>query len=514
MDVGMREVLTAAQMRAVEAAAMRLGTVTGLELMERAGEGVLAAVQAAWPALDGAGRRALVLCGPGNNGGDGFVIARLMADRGWRVDVVLMPPADQMPPDAQANRVLWESRGAVLGVKDLAAGWGGAAPDLIVDALFGTGITRPLSEAAQAALAGLDRLRDGGRCKVVAVDLPSGLCADSGHDFGARLLADLTVSFHRAKPGHYLGHGPALCGQLVVADIGLTQSPPPDFGAVMQLSHPDPAGLTKARRHKYDYGHALILGGGAGQGGAARLAARGALRIGAGLVTLGAPPEAMAENAARLDAVMLTPLDGPGALIRVLADSRITAVCAGPGWGVARAASFLPALLEASQNRALVLDADALTALGACPALIQRLPEACVLTPHWGEFARLFPDLAARAGGADPIAPLWQIVSEAAARAGCTVLLKGAATLVAGPSGDLGLNSALYDRAAPWLATAGSGDVLAGLICGLLARGIPPQEAALMGAWLHVEAARAFGPGLIAEDLPETLPQVLRALKV
>jgi hydroxyethylthiazole kinase-like uncharacterized protein yjeF len=514
----MREVLTAAQMRAVEAAAMRRGTVTGLDLMERAGRGVVAAALAAWPALDETGLRALVLCGPGNNGGDGFVIARLLADLGWGVDVVQMPSTGGMPPDAQANRALWEGRGAVkgpvLGMEALAAGWRGDVPDLIVDALFGTGITRPLSEGAQAVLAGLEGLRRGGRCKSVAVDIPSGLCADSGHDFGVALSADLTVSFHAAKPGHYLGRGPAICGQLVVADIGLTDPPPPEFGPVMHCGGPNPAVLAKARRHKYDYGHALILGGAAGQGGAARLAARGALRIGAGLVTLGAPPEAMAENAARLDAVMLIPLDGPGALIRTLGDSRINAVCAGPGWGVARAKSVLPALLEASDQRGLVLDADALTALAADPALMRRLPKTCVLTPHWGEFTRLFPDLAARVGGAGPITPLSQIVSEAAARAGCTVLLKGAATLIAGPSGELGLNSALYDRAAPWLATAGSGDVLAGLICGLLARGIGPHEAAMAAAWLHVEAARTFGPGLIAEDLPETLPQVLRAMGV
>jgi ADP-dependent NAD(P)H-hydrate dehydratase / NAD(P)H-hydrate epimerase len=297
-----------------------------------------------------------------------------------------------------------------------------------------------------------------------------------------------------------------------VADIGLRDLPPPDCGPVLRCDSPPPALLRKDRRHKYDYGHALILGGGAGQGGAARLAARGALRIGAGLVTLGTPPEAMAENAARLDAVMLTPLDGAGALERILADSRIAAVCAGPGWGVARAAALLPTLLEASGPRALVLDADALTALAVDPALQRRLPETCVLTPHWGEFARLFPDLAAQASAA--ATPLWQIVSEAAARMGCTVLLKGAATLIAGPKGDLALNAALYDRAAPWLSTAGSGDVLAGIVCGLLARGVAPQEAALAAAWLHVEAARAFGPGLIAEDLPETLPQVLRAMGV
>ncbi len=276
-----------------------------------------------------------------------------------------------------------------------------------------------------------------------------------------------------------------------------------------------PAALARigkdARAHKYSHGHALILAGGVGQGGAARLAARGALRIGAGLVTLGCPPAAVAENAAQLNAIMIRPVDGAGALSALLQDQRLNAICLGPGLGrTAQARALVMAALRAA--RPTVLDADALTLFQDDPgALFARLHEACVLTPHAGEFARLFPDLArtlgpdvAHAGGA------WkhQAALAAARRAGCTVLLKGAATVVAGAGGAL----CEQNRPAPWLATAGSGDVLAGFVAGLLARGFAPDEAAETAVWLHVETAQAFGPGLIAEDLPETLPVVLGRL--
>ena len=255
--------------------------------------------------------------------------------------------------------------------------------------------------------------------------------------------------------------------------------------------------------HKYDHGHALILAGGPGRGGAARLSARGALRMGAGLVTLGCPPEALTENAARLDAVMLREVHDAEALARILGDRRLNALCLGPGLGLGeREGDLVAAALGAA--RASVLDADALTLLARSGALFAALHETCVLTPHAGEFARLFPDLDP-ASGADAL-------RRAADRAGCTVLLKGARTLVASPAGDLALNDATGSRAAPWLATAGSGDVLAGFIAGLLARGHAPFAAACDAAWLHTECARHAGPGLIAEDLPEALPDVLRAL--
>lgn len=315
--------------------------------------------------------------------------------------------------------------------------------------------------------------------------------------------------------------------------------------------------LGKDSGHKYAHGHALILAGPSGRGGAARLAARGALRIGAGLVTVGCPPEALTENAARLDAVMLRPVADGDALGRVLEDRRINALCLGPGLGTGeREAGLLAAVLGVSPEappppspphegeggrgdlgaargdralslplvgreegrgaaRALVLDADALTILSRQPELFAALHEACVLTPHEGEFARLFPDIAERLAEPATTGPAYSKVDatrEAAARAGCVVLFKGPDTVIAHPSGRCAINSAHYDRAAPWLATAGSGDVLAGFIAGLLARGFAPMEAAGTAAWLHVECARRFGPGLIAEDLAEELPAVFRDL--
>jgi hydroxyethylthiazole kinase-like uncharacterized protein yjeF len=267
----------------------------------------------------------------------------------------------------------------------------------------------------------------------------------------------------------------------------------------------------RTKYHKYSHGHALILAGGVGRGGAARLAARGALRVGAGLVTVGPPPAAIIENAAQLNAIMLRPVADADALAEILEDERINALCLGPGLGAgARTMGLVAAALGA--KRGTVLDADALTSFAEDPSkLFALLHENCVLTPHLGEFARLFPDLAAKL--AEPVTkgPAYSKVDaarEAAARAGCVVLLKGPDTVIADPQGRAAINSAHYERAAPWLATAGSGDVLAGMITGLLARGFAPMAAAETAAWLHVEAARKFGPGLIAEDLPEMIPAV------
>lgn len=267
-----------------------------------------------------------------------------------------------------------------------------------------------------------------------------------------------------------------------------------------------------AAAHKYDHGHALILAGPSGKTGAARLAARGALRIGAGLVTLGVEHGALGEAAAQLSAIMLSEIGDVAALAQALSDARINALCIGPGFGIARAAVFLPAVLAA--KRGCLLDADALSALADAPELRAHLHGACVLTPHLGEFARLFPELAARIGADDGINARIAAVRDAAARVGCTVLLKGCVTVIAGPEGRAAVHNLNGMRAAPWLATAGSGDVLGGFITGLIARGFAPMAAAEAGVWLHAEAARAFGPGLIAEDLPEILPQVFVGLGV
>ena len=522
-------------MRAIEKAAIDSGAVTGLELMERAGRGVVEAILAEWPELArGAGAggpsaprtprghlhqgeegilRAVVLCGPGNNGGDGFVVARLLKDRGWEVEVFLYGDPDKLPPDAKANYARWCGMGEVRPFAQ--APRFSHEADLYVDALFGTGLTRPLAGAVFDWAA--DRTCDHDlQSRTVAVDIPSGLCSDSGRELarGAEtVLAGLTVTFHSRKLGHVLKWGPYKCGKVVVKDIGLPREPK-DAARLVE----GPFGCRSLGKadlaHKYTHGHALILSGAPGHGGAARLAARGALRIGAGLVTVGCPPEALAENAARLDAVMLRPVHDAEALGHILKDARMGALGLGPGLGLGeREAGLVAAALAA--GRATVLDADALTLIAREKALFAALHEGCVLTPHGGEFARLFPDLAERLEASASEGPAFSKVDaarEAAARAGCVVLFKGPDTVIAAPNGRCAVNAAVYERAAPWLATAGAGDVLAGFIVGLMARGFSPFDAAATAAWLHVECARDFGPGLIAEDLPEALPGVFRNL--
>lgn len=549
----MTELLTAAQMRAIEQAAIESGKVTGLELMERAGQGVVEAIFEEWPELDASGNRAVVLCGPGNNGGDGFVVARLLKERGWTVEVFLYGDPAKLPPDAKANYERWLGLGVVVPYQDEGEGAFWLDPSvyrensILVDALFGTGLTRPVeafnafgwvTQLSEWKLSEQHRAGGYPSPRVVSVDIASGVCADSGARLCSEavprdleeIAADLTVSFHCAKRGHFLDRGPELCGKLVVKDIGLEGSPRPQVGAepppmgavggcpavppgdVVQLANPSLVG--KGSGHKFSYGHALILTGGAGKTGAARLSARGALRIGAGLVTLGVPPSAQQEVACQITALMLQRVADAEALSKVLEDPRLNALCLGPGMGLDRARDLVPAALVA--KRATVLDADALSAFGDAPEeLFSMLHENCVLTPHGGEFARLFPDIAEKLNAPAAKGPAYSKVDatrEAAARAGCVVLFKGADTVIAAPNGRCSVNSAYYDRAAPWLATAGSGDVLAGFITGLLARGLSPMKAAETAAWLHVECAIEFGPGLIAEDLPEQIPAVLRKL--
>ncbi|MDP3264982.1 MAG: NAD(P)H-hydrate epimerase [Tabrizicola sp.] len=571
----MTELLTAAQMRAIEAAAIASGEVTGLELMERAGRGVVEAIFEEWPELRATSHRAVVLCGPGNNGGDGFVVARLLQEWGWDVEVFLYGDPERMPPDARVNYERWVGMGTI-------SPHDRAAPDflgcdgLVIDAVFGTGLSRPLSGDVEKFVRAMARQGVG-----VSIDLPSGFCADSGRYLSAEdpegyygPEPQLIVTFQRGRVGHMLDQLARGDARLKTVDIGIDGFVPkrlrnpggPDDPAIVALTSRTMArrvheksvifGASRPAPHKYSHGHACVLSGPSGRGGAARLAARGALRIGAGVVTVGCPLDAIPEHAARLDAVMLRGVADGEALAAVLADKRINALCLGPGMGVgAREAGLLavalglpaggppppspphqgeggrvgPGSTQDSQALPLprvgrgegrgatrvVLDADALTILSQHPDLFAALHAGCVLTPHAGEFARLFPDIAEKLAAPATTGPAYSKVDatrEAAQRAGCVVLFKGADTVIADPSGRCAINSAHYDRAAPWLATAGSGDVLAGFITGLLARGFSPFDAACTGAWLHVECALNFGPGLIAEDLPEELPKLFRAL--
>ncbi len=560
----MTELLTAAQMRAIEDAAIDSGEVTGLELMERAGRGVVEAIFDEWPELRATSHRAVVLCGPGNNGGDGFVVARRLWDKGWSVEVLLYGDPEKLPPDARRNYEVWLGMGEVVPLSVTAAAEG-PRPTLIVDAMFGTGLSRAIPlQCANAYHA--TKKRDIGDTHPrpvplhsVAVDCPSGLDCDSGgflfppppqsdgedienhvkwwsDDASRRVLhPHLTVTFHRRKIGHYLQH--PLIGKLRVVDIGLGREDlhpahlkaPRDREIVCLLDFERPEGRSRRiwpgydlekkahgpGNHKYGHGHALILTGGPGKTGAARLAARGALRIGAGLVTLACPQNALAEVAGQVTAIMCRSLDGAPGLREVLEDQRFNALCLGPGLGLGPDTQTL--VLEALKaKRATVLDADALTRFERNPdMLFDALHENCVLTPHAGEFRRLFKDIAEKLVAPATKGPAYSKVDatrEAAARAGCTVLFKGPDTVIADQTGRCAINSSAYERSAPWLATAGSGDVLAGFITGLLARGFEPCQAAETGAWLHTECALSFGPGLIAEDLPEELPKVFRNL--
>lgn len=547
----MTELLTAAQMRALEAAAIESGTVTGLALMERAGQGVVDAVFAKWPALTEGSHNACVLCGPGNNGGDGFVVARLLANAGWTVRVHFAGDHPRRSADARIMHGKWSAMGEVWPLTAEAV-FGGPRPALVVDAVFGIGLTRPLSQALALVLDA--KTRDvwdrGHEIQTVAVDCPSGLDLDRGiipmkvdaDNFdpwpSMSIAADLTVTFHSPKLGHYLGNGPAVCGDLTVVDIGLhgvrrDQSMvglPPDpeharlveplfLGDSVPVSH-WPGGLIEKScigGHKYDHGHVLVFSGGVGRGGAARLAARAALRCGAGLVTVVCPPSALIENACQLNAVMLRSLAKQAPLGDV-ADHRISAFCLGPGMGVSehtrkRVIEVLGRRAEGSAWRdpVVVLDADALTSFKDDPAaLFAHTHERTVITPHDGEFARLFPDIDTdRRGGLSKV----DATRRAADRAGCIVLLKGTDTVIAHPGGGVSVHAAAYGRETPWLATAGAGDVLAGLIAGLAASHTSGELFVMteLAAFLHVEAARSFGPGLIAEDLPDAVPGVFRA---
>lgn len=500
--------LTARQMKAAERAAIRSGRVSGLELMESAGNGVVEAVFEKWPEFAQSPCFAVVLCGPGNNGGDGYVVARLLKARGWTVEVYAVGEPTTLPKDALANFHRWKEVGEVLDISEARASVEGNT-DLVFDAVFGTGLSRPIDD-------GLARLLEDCRQHAfVSIDMPSGIDADSGRLLGTRpILGDqsreLTVTFGRLKLGHVLRDGGALAEEVVVKSIGLTHRDFSDPETVKLVGKPK--GLQKRVGHKYDHGHALVLSGPPGMGGAARLAARGALRVGAGLVTVACPIRGVAEHAGHLTAVMVRGVDGAPGLREALEDSRFAALCLGPGLGLGRSTHDL-VMCALESGRSVVLDADALSRFQRSQyALMEALHENVVLTPHAGEFRRLFPDLAAKLEAPVRTGPAYSevdAVREAAARAGCTVLLKGPSTVIASPDGICAVNASIRERAAPWLATAGSGDVLAGFITGLLARGFSPQKAAEAAAWLHTECALSFGPGLIAEDLPEQLPKVL-----
>jgi hydroxyethylthiazole kinase-like uncharacterized protein yjeF len=481
--------LTCAQMARADAYAIDHG-VAGRELMERAGRAVAVA------AMLRHGRRPVaVLCGPGNNGGDGFVAARHLRAAGWPVRVALFGRREALQGDAAWAAGTWT--GSVEPWSpDLLAG-----EPLIVDAIFGAGLSRPIEgEIAEA----IDLANERGHT-VIAVDVPSGLHGDTGEILGTAFRAETTVSFHRAKPGHYALEGLRRCGRLQIVDIGIPEDAVAAIDPQTWLNAPGLWIRLLQRKdladHKYARGHLTILAGSHATG-AARLAAMAGRRIGAGLVTIAAFRSTLGSLQSAEPGNLIVESDDGAMFAHLLSDERRNAVLIGPGSGVSDRTRDA-ALSALAARRRVVLDADAITVFAADPDLLFRsIDGPTLLTPHEGEFRRLFPDLA---GKADKLGR----VRRAAARSGATILLKGPDTVIATPDGRAVVNT----HATPALATAGSGDVLAGLIGALMAQQLTPFAAASAAAWLHGECARLFGrPGLIAEDLPALLPHALQSL--
>ena len=481
--------LSAQEMARADQLAQAAG-IGSLALMENAGAAVVRHIHRRYPPQPVA-----VLCGPGNNGGDGFVVARLLKDMGWTVRVALLGPREALKGDAARNAERWT--GDVVALAPAALD----GVTLAVDALFGAGLTRDVDGPAAAAIRALAERN----LPCIAVDIPSGIDGNTGQIRGIATMARLTVTFFRRKPGHLLYPGRLHCGEVAVEDIGIPASV---LDAIRPAAFANASMLWIDRlpqppwnANKYSRGHATIVGG-AIMTGAARLAAAGARRTGAGLVTVVAPTRALPLYAALPPGAILAPLaggrKGDAAFRAMLADKRRDAFLVGPGNGVG-AETRRRVLAVLKTGRATVLDADALTSFqGKSRELFKAIKGPCVITPHEGEFARLF-----RMGG-DRLSR-----ARAAARTtGAVVVLKGPDAIVAAPDG----RAAINENAPATLATAGSGDVLAGMIAGLLAQKMDPLWAATAACWLHGEAAVEFGPGLIAEDIAEALPAVLRRL--
>lgn len=493
----MNELLTTGEMAEADRLAVESG-IPSIELMENAGRAIADVVGAE------AGRATLpilVFAGPGNNGGDGFVAARLLRERGFSVELRLLGDKARLRGDAATA----------------AARYGGAVGPLsgdipgnavIIDALFGAGLARPIEGEAAAAIVTINAAG----AHVIAVDLPSGINGDNGMVQGIAVRAAETVTFFRKKPGHVLLPGRIYCGRITVADIGIPSR-------ILEQIHPKTAlntsrawgclfPIPQPEGHKYSRGHTLVVSGGLSSTGAARLSARGALRAGAGVVTIASPRDALAVHAASNMAIMVREADDAEHLNRLLADRRINTVVLGPGGGIGpqMRAKVLAAI---RQNRTIILDADALTSFGEKPNELftevkNHLESTVILTPHEGEFTRVFSSIYKFPSVKQKL----EATRSASHETVSVILLKGADSIISSPDGRV----VICENAPPYLATAGAGDVLAGMVAGLCAQGMPAFEATAAGVWLHGEAAKEVGPGLIAEDLPEALRAVYRRL--
>jgi NAD(P)H-hydrate epimerase len=459
----------------------------GFGLMEAAGGAVAVAVGARWPM-----RPVTVLCGPGNNGGDGFVAARHLAAAGWPVKLALLGSREKLTGEAAHAASLWKDPLAPFSSESL------EGVGIVIDAIFGAGLSRPLDGKARELVESL-KVR---RIPICAVDVPSGLDGASGMILGAAARADLTVTFFRKKPGHLLYPGRGLCGDILVADIGLPATVLDDIAPNTWENGPDLwlAGYPwpQPESYKYKRGEVLILGGETITG-ASRMTVQAASRAGAGMVTLAAPAKVWSIYATSLINAIVRSFDGLRDFEALLADERRNVIAIGPGSGVGTSTrQFVLAAL--ATKRAAVLDADALTSFAEAPDdLFQAIVGPCVLTPHAGEFMRLFHF------EGDKL----QRTRSAAKESKAVVVLKGPDTVIAAPDGRAIINS----NAPAQLATGGSGDVLTGFVAALLAQGMAPFEAAAAAVWLHGAAATEYGLGLVAEDLPNALPRVLQKLK-
>jgi len=478
--------LTPAQMGEADRAAEAAGT-SGTAMMEAAGGAVAVALGERWTM-----RPVTVLCGPGNNGGDGFVVARHLQAAGWPVKVALLGAREKLRGDAAHAASQWIGDIAPFRPDSL----NGAG--IIVDALFGAGLSRPLEGNAMILVEAIKSRK----IPVCAVDVPSGLDGATGLVRGVAAPADLTVTFFRKKPGHLLYPGRGLCGDIVVADIGTPVSVLDAIAPTTWENGPDlwmdAYPWPEPESYKYKRGEVLVLGGEAITG-ASRMTALAASRAGAGMVTLAAPEPVWSVYATSLINAIVHSFQGASGWQALLADKRRNAIAIGPGAGVgALTRDYVLAAL--ATKRATVLDADALTSFAEAPEdLFRAIDGPCVMTPHAGEFMRLFHvegDKLAR-------------TRAAAKQSGAVVLLKGADTVIAAPDGRAIINA----NAPAQLATGGTGDVLTGFIAALLAQGMAPFEAAAAGVWLHGAAAAEFGLGLVAQDLPDALPRVLQRLK-
>ncbi|MHC1943969.1 NAD(P)H-hydrate dehydratase [Bradyrhizobium sp. UFLA06-06] len=490
------DVLTTTEMERADRLTIAAGT-PGFALMMSAGQAV---AEAAMDLVEEG--PIVVVAGRGNNGGDGFVAAAELAARGREVSVILLCERDSLQGDAALAAKGWKY--PVLPFNPQALG----RPALIIDALFGAGLNRPVKGDPLEMIAAINA----NGTPVLAVDLPSGINGTSGAVMGAAVQATETVTFFRKKPAHLLLPGRMYCGRVRVADIGIAAQVLDEIKPLTAENLPEAwrwsFPVPRIDGHKYARGHAVVVSGDLASTGAARLAARAALRAGAGLVTLASPRDALAVNAAALTAVMVRAVDNPIQFAELLGDKRLNACVIGPGAGVsARTRDFVHTALSAQRH--LVLDADALTSFAGAPDRLFEAIKACdgqqvVLTPHEGEFPRLFSDISNKHPGRSKL----ERVRAAAERSGAVVLLKGADTVIASPDG----RATVAANAPPWLATAGAGDVLSGIIAGFLAQGVAAFEAASIAVWMHGESASEAGPGLIAEDLTEVLPAVFRRL--